>query len=156
MKPQLKTELVMIERWDCGNPDHHHKTERVAQDCIKRRENKTTNPFTIRWTNAALAQVLAAHRDGARQCDLARSLRLSRERVRQVLRKAERAELLGETNDPLVTLSTRVWNSLKRANLRTVDDVRSALAEGRLDDVYDLGSEGMREIKIWLSEFHSA
>lgn len=151
MKPKLKTELVRVEYWDCGNPDHRHKTEDVAQACIEKREARTAlNTGARKWTNEAYAAVLAEHRAGARQVDLAKSLGLSPERVRQVLAKAERLERAVASTDPLDTLSVRTRNCLLSQNLRTVEAVRAALASGMLDDVPNLGDVSKSEVLRWL------
>jgi hypothetical protein len=39
MKPKKKTIYVKAEYWDCGHPDHRHKTEKVAQECITKGGN---------------------------------------------------------------------------------------------------------------------
>jgi len=151
MKPKLKAELVRVEYWDCGNPDHRHKTEDVALACIAKREARTAlNTGARKWTNEAYAAVLAEHRAGARQCDMAKSLSLSPERVRQVLAKAARLERAGASTDPLDTLSVRTRNCLLSQNLRTVEAVRAALAAGMLDDVPNLGDVSKSEVRRWL------
>lgn len=151
MKPKLKAELVRVEYWDCGNPDHRHKTEDVALACIAKREARTAlNTGARKWTNEAYAAVLAEHRAGARQCDLAKSLDLSRERVRQVLAKAARLERAVASTDPLDTLSVRTRNCLLSQDLRTVEAVRAVLAAGMLDDVPNLGDVSKSEVRRWL------
>lgn len=152
MEPKLKTEIVRVEYWDCGNPDHRHKTEDVARSCFEKREKRTafTNGAN-KWTNEAYAQVLKEHRAGARQCDLARSLGLSSTRVREVLAKAERLESAQASTDPLDTLSVRTRNCLLQQNLHTVEDVRAALAEGLLDDIPNLGKVSKMEVRQWLN-----
>lgn len=151
MKPKLKTELVRIEYWDCGNPDHRHKTEAVALNCVAKREKRSALSTGARkWTHEAHAAVLAEHRAGARQCDLAKSLGLSPARVRQVLAEAERFERAGASSDPLDTLSTRTRNCMMAEGLHTVEAVRGALADGRLDDVPNLGEVSKSEVRRWL------
>lgn len=151
MKPKLKTELIRVEYWDCGNPDHRHKTEAVASACIEKRDSRAALSTSARkWTNDAYAAVLKQHREGARQCDIARSLGLSAERTRQALAKAERLERAGESTDPLDRLSVRTRNCLRSQNLNTVEAVRAALADGRLDDVPNLGAVSKAEVRRWL------
>ncbi|MCB1915532.1 MAG: hypothetical protein KDG52_07440 [Rhodocyclaceae bacterium] len=151
MKPKLKTELILVEYWDCGNPDHRHKTEAVASACIEKRKNRAALSTGAReWTNEAYAAVLKHHREGARQCDIARSLGLSAERTRQVLAKAERLERAGESADPLDRLSVRARNCLLSQNLDTAEAVRAALADGRLDDVPNFGAVSKEEVRRWL------
>lgn len=151
MKPKLKTELIRLEYWDCGNPDHRHKTEAVASACIEKRENRTARCTGARnWTNEAYAAVLKQHREGARQCDIARSLGLSKERARQVLAKAETLERHGRSVDPLYWLSTRTRNALMFNKLDTVEAVRAALESGRLDKVRNIGAVSKDEVRHWL------
>lgn len=151
MKPKLKTELIRAEYWDCGNPDHRHKTEAVASACIEKRESRAALSTGARkWTKEAYAAVLKQHREGARQCDIARSIGLSAERTRQILAKAERLERARESTDPLDTLSERARNCLRGANLRTVEAVREALSDGRLNGIPHLGKVSKAEVRRWL------
>ena len=151
MKPKLKTELVRIEYWDCGNPDHRHKTEAVASACLEKRERRAARHVgTRKWTKEAYAAVLKQHREGARQCDIARSLGLSAPRARQILIEAERLERAAESTDPLNMLSARTQNCLKLENMDTPEAVRAALADGRLDNVPNLGAASKLEIRRWL------
>ncbi|OGT89256.1 MAG: hypothetical protein A2286_14140 [Gammaproteobacteria bacterium RIFOXYA12_FULL_61_12] len=147
----MKPKLVRVEYWDCGSADHRHKTEDAALDCIAKRGKRTPpNTGARKWTNEACAAVLAEHRAGARQCDLAKSLGLSPERVRRVLAKAEQLDYAVASTDPLDRLSVRTRNCLLSQNLRTVDQVRTALADGRLDDVPNLGKVSKTEVRQWL------
>ena len=149
MKPKLKTELVLVEYWDCGNPDHRHKTEDVALACIAKREARTAlNAGARKWTNEAYAAVLAEHRAGARQCELAKSLGLSPERVREVLAKAARLERAAKSTDPFDILSVRARNCLRE--FKSVADVRTALADGKLDDIPGFGEVSKAEVRRWL------
>jgi len=151
MKPKLKTEIVRIEYWDCGNHDHRHKTEDIAWTCCQKREKRITIGIGPRkWTNEAYAVVLSEHRGGARKCDLARSLRLSPTRVAQVLKKAERLEREQVSPSPLDTLSVRTRNCLLAQNLHTVEEVRAKLASGKLDDVQNFGARTKDEVQRWL------
>lgn len=151
MKPKLKTELIRAEYWDCGNPDHRHKTEAVASACIEKRESRAALSTGARkWTKEAYADVLKHHREGARQCDIARSLGLSATRTRQIINKAERLELAGESTDPLTTLSERTRNCLRGAELLTVEAVREALVDRRLNGIPNLGKVSRAEVQRWL------
>jgi hypothetical protein len=151
MKPKLKTELIRAEYWDCGNPDHRHKTDAVASACIEKRENRAALSTGARkWTKEAYAAVLKHHREGARQCDIARSLGLSATRTRQILDKAERLERAVESTDPLDKLSERTRNCLKSENLYTAEAVRAALADGKINDIPNLGAVSKAEVRRWL------
>lgn len=151
MKPTPYIVSVPVEYWDCGNPDHKHKKEIVAQACIEKRERRVTFKAGIsKWTNRAYAEVLKQHRDGARICDLARSLSLSPTRMRQVIATAKRLEQKEIDADRLLDLSIRVQNCLRGKGLNTIEKVREALEEGRLDDVPNLGEVSKNEIRKWL------
>jgi len=104
----------------------------------------------LMWTDAAYAEVLREHRSGARQCDIARRLSKSPERVRQIIAKAIRIENAGVSTDPLDTLSKRTRNCLETLGLSTVDNVRSAMSEGILDRVKNLGAGSKNELQGWL------
>jgi DNA-directed RNA polymerase alpha subunit len=152
MKPKLKTELVRVDYWTCGNPDHRHKTEVVAQACIDKREAAEKHTAGARrWTPEAYAEVLKAYRGGTRKSELARQLGLSKERARQVISKAERLEKAKDSIDPLETLSVRARNCLRAENIYTVDHLREALASGKLEKVPNLGAVSKAEIREWLA-----
>lgn len=152
MKPKLKTELVRVDHWTCGNPDHRHKTEAVAQACIDKREAAEKHTAGARrWTPEAYAEALKAYRGGTRKSELARQLGISQERARQVISKAERLEKARDSIDPLEALSVRASNCLGAENIRTVDELRDALASGRLEKVQNLGAVSKAEIRDWLA-----
>lgn len=151
MKPKIKSELVRVEYWDCGNPDHRHKTEEVARSCIQKRKKQAANStFKRKWTTESYASVLKQYRDGARQCDIARSVGISAERMRQVLAKAARLERDGEAEEMFPSLSIRTRNCLRAEDLRTVEDVRTALKDGKLDNVPNFGKVSRKEVENWL------
>ena len=151
MKPKLTNELVRVEYWDCGNPDHRHKTEDVALACIAKREKrKALNTSARKWTNDAYLALLAEHRAGAKQCDLAKRLGLSSQRVGQVLVRAGWLERDRAPTDQLGALSTRTRNCLRAENLSTVEAVRAALADGTLDRTPNMGVVSKTEVLRWL------
>lgn len=104
-----------------------------------------------KWTKEACAQVLAEYRAGARQCDLAKKLDLSPERVRQVLLKAARLEQNAASTDPFDALSVRARNALFSASLKSVEAVRAAFDRGLLLDVPNLGEVSQSEVRSWLA-----
>ncbi len=89
MKPVKKTRVVIVEYWDCGMEDHGHKTRAVAENCIHK---QATDKSYRRWDDAALRQVLLESRSGISPRDLSSKYAVSRERIYQVIRKAERRE----------------------------------------------------------------
>ena len=72
-------------------------------------------------------------------------------RVRDVIRTAERMEKAESSKDPLNTLSTRTRNCLRAENLRTVESVRAALDDGRIDEVPNFGPVSKKEVIRWLA-----
>lgn len=157
MKPKLKIELIRVEYWDCGNPDHRHKTSSVASACIEKREKRVALSAGARkWTNEAYADVLKRRRDGEKQCDIARSIGLSAARTRQILAKAERLERARQSIDPLSTLSERSRNCLRGAKILTVEAVREALSNGRLDSIPNFGMVSKEEVLRWLDGLSSS
>ena len=101
-----------------------------------------------KWTNDACAELLKQHRDGERLCDTARRLSLSTTRIRALLQQAERLER--RTASPLDGLSVRTRNALFFHEIRTVEDLRAALADGSIDDVPNVGKLSKIEIRRWL------
>ena len=157
MKPKLitTTQTFAVAYWDCGQSGHRHKTEGVAQACVSRQQEKVANraagrtsgPNAIRWTSTLCAFVLQEYRDGARKCDLARKYCVSYERIRQVLYRAERIEKY-----PLLGLKAKIRKGMYCSGLRTIEEIRTALANGKLGHVQDIGPEGENDIRRLLAE----
>lgn len=98
MKPKLRAEIVRVEYWDCGDSSHRHKTERVAQGCIDDRARiKAFNATKTVWTKDLYAAVLAQHRGGASNAQIARQLSLRQSMIRYAIKRAERLELRQES-----------------------------------------------------------
>lgn len=38
MKPQKKTETILREYWSCAKPEHRHRSEKAAYNCIEKHE----------------------------------------------------------------------------------------------------------------------
>jgi hypothetical protein len=151
MKPTLKSELVTVEYWDCGNPYHRHKSEAVALECMLQMEKRALlKTGTRKWTDDELAKVLAAYRGGSRKCDLAKSLGLSQGRVGQIIERAKRVEADEDSVDSFDRLSERVRNCLRSEGLRTVEQVIQRERQGTLREITNLGSRSLHEIGLWL------
>lgn len=103
-----------------------------------------------KWTNEEYANVLKLHREGAKNSDLARSLGLSHQRVRDVIRTAERLETMDASNDPMNLLSARTRNALRSEELRTVESVREAVFNGKIDNIPNFGEVSKTEVLRWL------
>lgn len=153
MKPKKKTELIRVDYWDCGNHNHRHKTEAVASACMEKRDNRAglTNGAR-KWTAEAYDAVLKQYRDGARLCELARGLGITSTRVRQVLNKADKLELAGQSYNLIDKLSVRTRNCLQTWNLDSVEEVRAAMADGSIKKIPNLGKVSLEEIRQWLDE----
>lgn len=156
MKPIKKTKIVQLEYWDCGDIDHNHNSEDSAQNCIDKREKILPSFDFIKWTKEKYAEVLKEYRGGVRKYDLAKKLGISSERMRQVITKAEKLDRLGlVSNDQIDDLSVRTRNVLARMGLRTVEEVRAALEDGRLKNVPGFGKTSKTELRLWLDSFPS-
>lgn len=80
----------VVEYWGCANPDHRHRTLKVAMECIAaackaRRAIK-------RWTDETRAKVLSQRRTGLTLRELGEEYGLSGNRIRQLVKRAERRE----------------------------------------------------------------
>lgn len=102
------------------------------------------------WTDERLAEILAAHKAGAKYADLGRRYGVCRQQAKNAVRHAERRANELATGDPLEQLSCRTKNALRSEDLRTVEAVREALP--RLRKVVNLGSVGIAEVRRWLNE----
>jgi hypothetical protein len=148
---KLKPELINAEYWRCNNHWHRHKTEAEAGACIeKMQSHAAVSTGARRWTKEAYAAVLKQYQGGARKCDIARSLCLSSTRMGQIINKAERLEQNAESTDPLDKLSVRTKNCLMSVGLYTAAAVRAALADGKLDNIPNLGRLSKTEVWRWL------
>lgn len=151
-KTKLKTETVKIQYWSCSKPYHRHKTAEVATACIEKYEKgadyRKANPI---WTKEKYADLLKKHREGARQCDLARELNLSPTWVMSLLWRAGRIERNVQSGDPFLSLSRRVANCLKCADLKSIEEIRAADESGSLLSIPNMGKESVREVQAWLA-----
>jgi DNA-directed RNA polymerase alpha subunit len=68
----------------------------------------------------------------------------------QIINKAERLEQNAESTDPLDNLSVRTKNCLMSVGLYTAAAVRAALADGKLDNIPNLGRLSKTEVWRWL------
>lgn len=154
MKPKLKTELIRVDYWDCGNQNHRHKTEAVASACMEKRDNRAGLANGARkWTEENSCAVLKRRQEGERLCDLARNLGISVATVKYVLNKAENFKQAEISYDPLNKLSVRTRNSLKAWELDTVEEISAALEDGSLKKIPNLGKVSLEEIRKWLGAF---
>lgn len=91
-KPELKTRIVKVQYWDCGVPEHSHKTCEVAAECMQKRAERKTQPSKAekraRWL-VAMRLVL----DGQTYNDVGNHLGISANRVRQIVHKVRRMAL---------------------------------------------------------------
>ena len=88
MKAARKTELVEAVYWDCGNSEHRHKSERVAQNCIDREAKK--GPPAKRWSREELIDIESQNNNCDNSAALARKLRMSATNLSRLVRRAER------------------------------------------------------------------
>jgi len=160
LKPELKSQLITVIYWSCGDPDHRHRSEQIALDCIAKRERAKVNAAsTVRWNKSMLAAVLARFRDGHKKSAIARELGLSHSRISQVIAKAERLEGIKEAQSLFRSieyhLSVRTLNCLRAANIKTVDEIRVALSNGSLQEMPNFGRKSEREVMEWLKDIDS-
>lgn len=161
MRPQLKTETITVEYWDCGNPDHRHKTSDTARACITRRDRrglsfgdgKKRKDFYLKWTNETYAKLLEKHRSGIATSELADELKLSITRVGQIIRNAKSVELAAMSTDPFAKLSYRSRTCLQSEGFNSVADVRAAMEAGGLNGIKNMGDISKYEIRKWLAGF---
>jgi len=78
-------------------------------------------------------QILALRRAPHTLAEIARILGVSRERVRQLVARAERREAARTSIDSLDALPTRIANALRNHGYTTKDEVRAAFLEGRFN-----------------------
>jgi len=87
-----RTKLVEIEFWDCGNPNHNHKTKAVANRCIEKQKMMTghirisKNQYTLR--NIRVTRMLI---DGASITEAANYIGKSKTTARACVYRALRA-----------------------------------------------------------------
>ena len=147
-KAELKTKLIPVEYWDCGKRDHRHRTEIVAQSCI---EKQHTPIIEKKWTYKACAEVLKEYRRGIKTLDIAKSLGLTRCRVNQIIRKAERDEQIFQSGEDLFFgLSAKIRNCILNHEIDSIDELHAAMEDGRIDKIPNLGYKSKYELQVWL------
>lgn len=92
MKPTMRKTWVEVTYWDCGNPDHRHKTEEIAAKCMEKNANKKpqtpVNVRRARWI-AAMRAVIC----GATWKEAGTSIGVSGGRCQQIVRKVMRMSM---------------------------------------------------------------
>lgn len=150
---KIKKRIIRIY-WTCGIEEHSHQTKQTAERCIEKQQR----PKPRRWSNEGLLELLKKFRSGMRQVDVAKEACVSRQHLRQLLKKAERIERqrsLPKTKDEVAfeTLTMRVRHILYAAGITTVRGAREALESGQLDGNYGFGVEARSEIHKWLRRY---
>lgn len=106
----------------------------------------------IRWTPELLQETLEKHRNGERQCDIARRFNISQERARQVICKAIRLEREKLKVHLLDGLSSRTKNLLLQNRIRNKDAARFAIYTGALEGVPNFGEKTKDEVLRWIEQ----
>lgn len=92
MKPTMRKTWVEVIYWDCGHPDHRHKTEEIAANCMKKNANKKLRqPVEIRrarWIAAMRAVV-----SGATWREAGETIGVTAGRAAQIVHKVMRMSL---------------------------------------------------------------
>ena len=92
MSPVMRKTWIEVIYWDCGNPDHRHKKESVAEKCISKNANKKMpNPLDVkraRWIFAARSVIL-----GETYKDAGAKIGVSESRCRQLVYRVMRMSL---------------------------------------------------------------
>ena len=88
----MRKTWIEVIYWDCGNPDHRHKKESVAEKCISKNANKKMpNPLDVkraRWIFAARSVIL-----GETYKDAGAKIGVSESRCRQLVYRVMRMSL---------------------------------------------------------------
>jgi hypothetical protein len=149
MKPQVtrRVEVIEVEYWDCGCSKHRHLTREVALRCAEKLARATKSGAA--WTDNATLAVLAEHRGGKTMAAIAAERGVSRNRIHQVCKQAERIETarsLGKQPDPFNLIPPRYRNPLLGEGICTLDAVREAFGSGEIRKIHGLGFTGRKLI----------
>lgn len=75
---------------------------------------------------------------------------INRAALRRVVGTAKLLATKGGKGGPVATLSARLLNSLICEDVRTIDQAMSALSEGKLNRVPNIGDVSKSELRDWL------
>lgn len=153
MKSQLKTEMAPVSYWTCSDPDHRHKSEEIALACIEKaaKSKRTRESGSAgRWGTQGYLNIFAEFKAGAKKSDLARKHGISPARIDQIISKAERISEESLTEDPLRALSMRIFYAIRGAGIETIEQLREAFENSRLEEVSNIGRGSLAEIRDFL------
>ena len=129
----------------------------TKQKMVRRKEEKLRErlenrmPNKKKWNSESLANLLASHRDGEAASAIAGRLGLTRQRVYDLIRTAEREEARPKEDQecPFDGLSVRARNALLAASSeRTLDAAYQLLASGKR--ITNIGAGSRFEIRQFL------
>lgn len=151
MRTVQKCEWVQVQYWTCAKPAHRHMTREVAERCIagSERPKKITNVWSLESRRALLERRRSS---GVTVSALASEYVVSRNRIYELLRQAEREELRAQREGQQWTdgLSTRAANALLQRGFARKEQVRAALVSGALVPGNNLGKVSIDEVARWL------
>ena len=64
MRPIKKKLVVEVVYWDCGHPDHQHKSEKMAAECIKKRERSAKRAPHVEWSDENRKKIIQMNESG--------------------------------------------------------------------------------------------
>lgn len=136
--------------FDCGNSFHNHKNESVARKCRKKRESSASRAPLIIFERDVYANALARYKRFEDPEKICADLMINRAALRRVVGTAKLLATKGGKGGPVATLSARLLNSLICEDVRTIDQAMSALSEGKLNRVPNIGDVSKSELRDWL------
>ena len=154
------SDLQVYKYWSCGLEGfgHKHSCKRHASQCMARQMpgKKRGKKPAVALSDADRLKVLSRIRDGLTLRQLADELGITEGGAWMIVEKAKSIEGAQTSSDPFDRLSIRVHRLLMFEGLDTIEKVQSALKEGKLDEVPNLGAKSKREIFDWLQGIEAA
>lgn len=150
MVVELKTKLVEVHYWDCGDLTHSHRTYRSARNCVAKRELAGRCYTRVCWTPEKREYVLTAYKSGVTCADLAVEFGVSVGNMMSLVTKLKAEKIRHPEREVFSGLNTRVKKVLRNLGIHTVDELRAAVKEGKLTGVPNLGEISKKQISKWL------
>ena len=113
-----ETVMVPMDLWLCNNPNHHHKSQRVAQDCIENEVRKNKNKPHLSRDEYRIRNIEATRYwiNGATYKETGERIGVTPERFRQIsaniIRNSRRLE--GLPIEPDGNFATKTWSKERR------------------------------------------
>jgi len=155
MKTGQIRKTIMV--WSCHNGNHSHLSRNSAERCIHHHDKVKIITAVSHAAKLRRLKMVAMRASGVTYASIGAEMGISGVRVSYIIRqesmRAARVTTNGE--DPFEYLSTRTINCLKAADIRTMHELKQALADGTLKDIPNMGKKSIISVQLFIDQLEN-